>query len=60
MEHLIAPPTKLELRHIQDKLETVDPMQEEHASACDVTGQCMHLTGLCMYILHALPHDVTG
>jgi hypothetical protein len=20
----------------------------------------MHLTGLCMHVLHALPHDVTG
>jgi hypothetical protein len=26
----------------------------------DITGQCMHLTGLCMHVLHALPHDVTG
>ena len=31
-----------------------------HASACDVTGRCMHLTGLCMHVLHALPRDVTG
>jgi hypothetical protein len=31
-----------------------------HAAACDITGWCMHLTGLCMHVLHALPHDVTG
>ncbi len=31
-----------------------------HASACDVTGRCMHLTGLCMHVLHTLPHDITG
>ena len=34
-----------------------------HASACDVTGRCMHVlhhTGWCMHILHVLPHDVTG
>jgi hypothetical protein len=31
-----------------------------HASACDVTGWCMHLTNLCMHLLHALPHDIKG
>jgi hypothetical protein len=35
-------------------------MQLVHALACDVTGQCMHLTGLCMHVLHALPHGITG
>ncbi len=35
-------------------------MQQGHASACDITGRCMHLTGLCMHVLHALPHNVTG
>jgi hypothetical protein len=35
-------------------------MQQVHASACDVTGLCIHLTGLCMHVLHALPHDITG
>ncbi len=35
-------------------------MQQVHALACDITSQCMHLTGICMHVLHALPHDITG
>jgi hypothetical protein len=35
-------------------------MQQVHTLACDITGQYMHLTGLCMHVLHALPHNVTG
>ncbi len=35
-------------------------MQWVHASACGITGWCMHLTGLCMHVLHALPHAITG
>jgi hypothetical protein len=31
-----------------------------HALSCDVTDQCMHLTGLCMHVLRDLPHDITG
>jgi hypothetical protein len=31
-----------------------------HSSACDVSGRCMHLTGLCMHVLHAFPQDFTG
>jgi hypothetical protein len=34
-------------------------MQEVHASACDITSQCMHLTGLFLHVLQVLPHDVT-
>jgi hypothetical protein len=29
-------------------------------SACLGLWHCMHLTGLCMHELHALPHDITG
>jgi hypothetical protein len=31
-----------------------------YASACDITGWFMHLTGVCMHVLHALPHDITN
>jgi hypothetical protein len=48
------------VKYIRDKLETLDPMQQVHASACDVTGQCMHVTGQYMHVLHTLLHDITG